>query len=134
VKDGEEVRPYGVKVIARLELLAGMALIGFGAGIIALSDIIPLGDLGISALGKGGLIIYGGAAIVLGILSLLLATGVWSMTSVGRKLALVSCMVGIFVAISVAGILGQVTFVFDLVVYPMIIYYLSVKNVRDRYI
>lgn len=125
----EVVRPYGVKLIARLESLAGLALIGLGIGVVALRDIISKGTISLSELGPDGLLLYGYSSIGLGILAFLIALGVWSMSSKGRKMAIVCCVVGIFVPIFLAGLLGQMTFMFNLIVYPLIIYYLSMEDV-----
>ena len=129
----EIVRPTGVKMIARFEALAGIGLTLFGLGLVALSDLIPLGDISISHLGKEGVVIYGSASIVLGILSFLVALGIWSLKEWGRRTAILSCLAGIFVPLFVAGLLGEFLFVFNLIVYPLVIFYLSVEDVREKY-
>lgn len=129
----EVVRPYGVGIIARLELLAGIALVCFGAGVIALADIIPKGDISISTLSPSQIVLYGSAGVALGVLAIVLAVAVWSMTTLGRRAALVCCVVGLFIPIFVAGLLGQVTYVFNLIVYPIIIYYLAREDVGKAF-
>lgn len=126
-------RPSLVKIIARFEALTGLGVLCFGIVLVALSDLIPKGDLSISDLGKDGIMVYGYSAIVLGIISFIVATGVWSLSDAGRRAAIISMVVGIFVPILVAGYLGQITFVFNLIIYPLVIYYLSREDTRKYY-
>jgi hypothetical protein len=131
--DEEVVRPPMVKMIARFEILAGLGLLFFGMGILALAELIVKSDLGLALLGIGGLQIYGWASIALGIISFLVALGIWSMSSGGRNLALVACLPGIFIPLVVGGYLGQLTFVITLIIYPLVIYYLSREDVKEKY-
>jgi hypothetical protein len=126
-------RPFIIKTVASMEALAGLGEFFFGIGLVALSDLIPKGDLSISHLGTGMIQIYGYSSIVLGILSVLVSGGVWSLSNLGRRIALGAMVIGLFVPIFVAGVLGQQTFFFNLIVYPLVIYYLMREETRKLY-
>lgn len=133
-RDEGPYRPFIIKSVASMEALAGLGEFFFGVGLVALSDLIPKGDLSISDLGTGGILIYGYSAIALGILSFLVSAGVWSLSNLGRKIALVAMVIGLFIPVFVAGVLGQLTFFFNLIVYPLVIYYLMREDTRKLYI
>jgi hypothetical protein len=132
-RDEGPYRPFIIKTVASMEALAGLGEFFLGIGLVALSDLIPKGDLSISHLGTSGIQIYGYSSIVLGILSFLVSGGVWSLTNFGRRIALGAMVVGLFVPIFVAGVLGQLTFFFNLIVYPLVIYYLMREETRKLY-
>lgn len=126
-------RPVLIKMISSMEALAGVGEFFLGVGLVALSGLIPKGDLSISHLGTQKILIYGYSSMALGILSFLVAAGVWSLSEFGRKLALVSMVLGLFIPVIVAGVLGQLTFFFNFIVYPLVIYYLMRKETKEFY-
>ena len=126
-------RPFIIKSVASMEALAGLGEFFFGVGLVALSDLIPKGDLSISHLGTGGILIYGYSSMVLGILSFMVSAGVWSLTNFGRRIALVAMVIGLFIPVFVAGVLGELTFIFNLIVYPLVIYYLLREDTQKYY-
>jgi hypothetical protein len=132
-RDEGPYRPFIVKAIASMETLGGLGELGWGIGLVLLSGLIPKGNLSISHLGTGGILIYGYSSILLGILSFLVALGVWSLRKVGRNVALVAMAIGLFIPIFVAGVLGQLTFIFNLIVYPLMIYYLMREETKKIY-
>ena len=126
-------RPFMIKTVASMEALSGLGEVFFGVGLVALSDLIPKGDLNISHLGTGGILIYGYSSMALGILSFLVSAGVWSLSNLGRRIALVAMVIGLFIPVFVAGVLGQLTFFFNFIVYPLVIYYLMREDTRKLY-
>jgi len=132
-RDEGPYRPFLVKTIASMEALGGLGELCWGIALVALSDLIPKANLGISQLGTGGLLIYGYSSILLAILSFLVSLGVYSLANIGRKMALFCMLVGLFVPIVVAVLLGQLTFIFNLLLYPLFIYYLMRKETRAIY-
>jgi hypothetical protein len=132
-RDDGPYRPFIIKTVASMEALGGLGEFFLGIGLVALSDLIPKGDLSISHLGMGGIQIYGYSAMVLGILSFLVSAGVWSLSDLGRRIALVAMVIGLFIPVFIAGALGQLTFFFNFIVYPLVIYYLMREDTRKLY-
>jgi uncharacterized membrane protein (DUF2068 family) len=132
-RDEGPYRPFIVKAIASMETLGGLGELGWGIGLVLLSGLIPKSTLSIAQLGTGGILIYGYSSIGLGVLSFLVALGIWSLRMVGRNIALVAMAIGLFIPIFVAGVLGQLTFVFNLIVYPLVIYYLMREETRKLF-
>lgn len=132
-QDEGPYRPVIIKLVASMEALSGLGEFLLGVGLVALSDLIPKGDLNISHLGTGKILIYGYSSMALGILSFLVSAGVWSLLKLGRKIALVAMVIGLFIPVFVAGVLGQLTFFFNFIVYPLVIYYLMREETKKYY-
>lgn len=132
-RDEGPYRPFLVKTIATMEALGGLGELCWGIALVALSDLIPKGNIGLSQMGTSGLLLYGYSSIVLAIISFLVAAGVYSLAGFGRKLALFCMVIGLIIPILVAALLGQLIFIFNLILYPMFMLYLMQAETKKLY-
>ncbi len=118
-------RPFGVTVIAILEIIGGLVLIGLGAFFAAVgmaAGVIPFFGLPIS-------IVYIGLAIILIILGLIafaIAYGLWTGKGWAWTVALVFSIIGIII-----GLLNLPGGIINIIINAIIIYYLTRPHVKE---
>jgi hypothetical protein len=112
-------RPTGITILAVLEILGGLALLLGGAGLAIVGAV----------LGSGLVAALGGLSVILGLVSFVVAYGLWT----GRPWAWTIALVlgGINVLLGIVSIAsGGYGSVFGLLISLIIIYYLTRPHVR----
>ena len=114
-------RPIGVAIIAILSFLAGLVEILGGVALLGLAALGATAGAGFLAAFAG---IIGGVLLILGLITLAVAIGLWRMRSWAWWIALIVNLISIVLSIGTAGYVG--------VIFPLIIViYLIV--IRDKF-
>ncbi len=126
----QKTRPIGVTVLAILEALVGLVMVFEGSGLAVLGALAGMFTQGLSDLLGALAGILGGILIVIGILSLFTAFGVWTGKGWARTVSLVLIILGLlFGLIFMIG--SPVLEIVWIIVYAIMIYYLYRPNVRS---
>jgi hypothetical protein len=120
-------RPFGVTILAILEIISGLFELGAGALLLIAAGFIG-GLSGVS--GFGGILAgifsaIGGVLIILGLLAFLIAYGLWTGQGWAWTLSLIFSIIGI-----ILGILSLPAGVISLIIDILIIYYLTRPHVK----
>lgn len=121
----QKTRPTGVTIIAILEALGGIIMLLFGLGMVALGTFvaIPGGMMpGVLGMMAGFL---GFVFIIIGVLSLIFAWGLWTGQSWAWTLTLVFAILGV-----IFGLLSLPGSIIQIIIQVIIIYYLFRPNVK----
>ncbi len=114
-------RPIGVAIIAILSFLAGIGELFLGIGLLGLAALGATAGAGFLAAFAG---IIGGVLLILGLITLAVAIGLWRMRSWAWWIALIVNLLSIVLSIGTASYIG--------VIFPLIIViYLIV--IRDKF-
>ncbi len=114
-------RPIGVAIIAILSFLAGIGELFLGIGLLGLAALGATAGAGFLAAFAG---IIGGVLLILGLITLAVAIGLWRMRSWAWWIALIVNLISVVLSIGTASYIG--------VIFPLIIViYLIV--IRDKF-
>jgi uncharacterized membrane protein (DUF2068 family) len=114
-------RPIGVAIIAILSFLAGIGELFLGIGLLGLAALGATARAGFLAAFAG---IIGGVLLILGLITLAVAIGLWRMRSWAWWIALIVNLISVVLSIGTASYIG--------VIFPLIIViYLIV--IRDKF-
>jgi hypothetical protein len=114
-------RPIGVAIIAILSFLAGIGELFLGIGLLGLAALGATAGAGFLAAFAG---IIGGVLLILGLITLAVAIGLWRMRSWAWWIALIVNLISVVLSIGTASYIG--------VIIPLIIViYLIV--IRDKF-
>ncbi|HEX7031671.1 MAG TPA: hypothetical protein VF172_01600 [Nitrososphaera sp.] len=129
-------RPVGVTIIGILMAIAGVVMIIAGISAIALAPIIPMATeseelaMGISSTMFGGIAIASGAILLsLGIVSLVVAYGLFKGLSWAWTAAVVLSIIGIVMSV-VSIVTGNFGSIVSLIINGVILYYLYRPHVK----
>lgn len=118
-----KVRPSSITVLVVLEILSGLALLGGGAMFAVLASFTGgLGGIMGPLAALSGVI--GGILVLMGILSFIIAYGLWTGKGWARMLGLAIAAIGI-----ILGILQLPTGIISIIIDGIIIYYLTRPHV-----
>jgi uncharacterized membrane protein (DUF2068 family) len=131
-------RPFGVVILVVLEVLSALGLLVVGAfatlagGLVAGMGFEEFEALfaGFEALLAGVLVAIGAIFLILGLISLLLAWGLWTGRGWAWTITLILTIIGII--ISIPGLITGVG-VISLIIYVIIVYYLTRPHVKAFY-
>jgi len=126
-----KVRPSGVTVMVVLEILGGLALLGFGAMFVILSSFMSGFGSEFSG-GYSGLMgplaalssVIGAVLVVMGIINFIIAIGLWRGSGWARTLGLVFSAIGI-----ILGLISLPSGIISIIIDAVIIYYLTRPHV-----
>lgn len=123
----KKVRPSGITVLVLLEILTGLALLGFGAMSAILVGLFLSGFGAMYAMQVG--LLLGGVFMIVGIISFVIAYGFWTGSGWARMLGLVFSGIGLILGFLILPTsladTGILTIIFD----AIIIYYLTRPHV-----
>jgi len=115
-----EGRPTGVTILAILEAIAGVYYLATGISVSIYRTLVRLA-FGIASIDSGFL---GAALIIVGLISLFLAWGLWAGQRWARMTALVFAILNLIVSLVSRNLIG---FVIEII----IVYYLTRPNVKQ---
>jgi len=122
-------RPKGIAVLAVLQILASLALLVGGLFLVVAASIPP----SIDVQGEAGAFALGTALILLGVLSLIVAWGLWTLQPWARKVAMLFAIVSLgtdVVSIVTGNYENAVALLIDL----LLIWYLTRPSVRAAFV
>lgn len=124
----QKTRPTGVTILAALQAIGGLLFLLGGAGMMMIGAIMPMGGIAMPFLGAlAGAV--GGIFLVLGIISLVIALGLFTGKGWAWICSLIFAVIGIIIALLQAvGSLGSA--ILPIIIYLIIIYYLTRPHVR----
>src|SRR5256886_1489293 len=122
-------RPKGITILAVLQVLASLALLVGGLFLVVAASIPP----SIDVQGEAGAFALGTALILLGVLSLIVAWGLWTLQPWARKVAMLFAIVSLgtdVVSIVTGNYENAVALLIDL----LLIWYLTRPSVRAAFV
>jgi len=99
-------RPIGVAIIAILSFLAGIGELFLGIGLLGLAALGATAGAGFLAAFAG---IIGGVLLILGLITLAVAIGLWRMRSWAWWIALIVNLISVVLSIGTASYIGVIT-------------------------
>src|SRR5438876_850053 len=122
-------RPRGIAILAVLQILASLALLVGGLVLLVAAGLPPSSDVQ----GEAGAFALGTVLVLLGILSLIVAWGLWTLQPWARKVAMLFAIVSLgtdVVSIVTGGYENAVALLIDL----LLIWYLTRPGVRAAFV
>ena len=119
-KTGRQERPLGVTIIAVLEALGGLVLLGLGAVLLTFGSFFTLGAGFMIGAFAGAL---GGLSLIVGLLSFIFAWGIWNGKGWAWTLTLIFTILGLIGALISFNIIS-------LLIDVIILYYLTRPQVK----
>ena len=127
-KMSQKIRPIGVTILAALQAIGGLLFLLGGAGMMMVGSLMPMEGFAMPFLGAlAGAV--GGIFLILGIISLVIAFGLFTGKGWAWLCSLIFAVIGIILALLQAiGSLGSA--ILPIVIYLIIIYYLTRSHVK----
>jgi uncharacterized membrane protein (DUF2068 family) len=124
-----DVRPTGVTIIAILNALGGVLCLLAGLMFLAMPGMLPAGMYGMSGMLGMEIGVMGIVMVVCGVLSLVIAYGLWTLKNWARLLVIVFSALGIASnLVSIAG--GMMHAVVGIAINAVVIWYMMRDDVK----